>query len=51
MRKQGCTQKMIADAIGKDKSVISRELKRNANNKGLTPLDTPRIWQNSVRSV
>jgi IS30 family transposase len=34
MRKQGCTQKMIADAIGKDKSVISRELKRNANNKG-----------------
>ncbi|MDR1666299.1 MAG: helix-turn-helix domain-containing protein, partial [Bacteroidales bacterium] len=34
MHKQGCTKKMIADAIGKDKSVISRELKRNANNKG-----------------
>jgi IS30 family transposase len=34
MRKQGCIQKMIADAIGKDKSVISRELKRNANSKG-----------------
>ena len=34
MRKQGCTQKMIAEAIGKDKSVISRELKRNANLKG-----------------
>jgi IS30 family transposase len=34
MRKQGCNQKMIAEAIGKDKSVISRELKRNANHKG-----------------
>jgi IS30 family transposase len=34
MHKQGCTQKMIADAIGKDKSVASRELKRNANDKG-----------------
>jgi len=34
MRKQGCTQKKIAEAIGKDKSVISRELKRNANFKG-----------------
>jgi IS30 family transposase len=34
MCKQGCSQKMIAEAIGKDKSVISRELKRNANNKG-----------------
>ena len=34
MRKQCCTQKMIAEAIGKDKSVISRELKRNANLKG-----------------
>ena len=28
------TQKKIAEAIGKDKSVISRELKRNANHKG-----------------
>jgi len=34
MHKQGCTQKMIAQAIGKDKSVISRELKRNAHPKG-----------------
>ena len=34
MHKQGCTQKMIGQAIGKDKSVISRELKRNANLKG-----------------
>jgi IS30 family transposase len=34
MHKQGCIQKMIADTIGKDKSVISRELKRNSNMKG-----------------
>jgi IS30 family transposase len=34
MHKQGCTQKLIAQAIGKDKSVISRELKRNANPQG-----------------
>jgi IS30 family transposase len=34
MHKQGCTQKMIAEAIGKDKSVVSRELRRNANRKG-----------------
>jgi len=34
MYRQGCTQKMIAEAINKDKSVISRELKRNANSKG-----------------
>jgi IS30 family transposase len=34
MHKQGCTQKMIADAIGKDKSVICRELKRNTNDMG-----------------
>ena len=34
MHKQGCTQTKIARAIGKDKSVISRELKRNANLKG-----------------
>ena len=34
MHRQGCTQKMIALAIGKDKPVISRELKRNANIKG-----------------
>ena len=34
MRNQGCTQKQIAEAISKDKSVVSRELKRNANSKG-----------------
>jgi len=34
MHKQGCTQKKIAEAIDKDKSVISRELKRNANHRG-----------------
>jgi len=34
LHKQGCTQKLIAQTIGKDKSVISRELKRNANLKG-----------------
>jgi len=34
MYKQGCTQKQIAETIGKDKSVISRELKRNADFKG-----------------
>ena len=34
MHKQGCPQKQIAQAIGKDKSLVSRELKRNANPKG-----------------
>ena len=34
MRKQGCTQKKIAETIGKDKSVVCRELKRIANPKG-----------------
>jgi IS30 family transposase len=34
MYKQGCTQKMIAQAIEKNKSVVCRELKRNANLKG-----------------
>lgn len=34
MNKQGCSQKMIVQAVGKDKSVICRELKRNANPKG-----------------
>ena len=32
--KQGCIQKKIAETIGKDKSVISRELRRNATPKG-----------------
>jgi len=32
--KQGCTQKLIAQTIGKHKSVVSRELKRNANLNG-----------------
>jgi IS30 family transposase len=34
MHKQGCTQKQIADAIDKDKSVVCRELKRNAHANG-----------------
>jgi IS30 family transposase len=34
MNRQGCTQKMIADAIGKNRSVVSRELKRNSNHRG-----------------
>jgi IS30 family transposase len=34
MLKQGCTQSQIAQAIGKDKSVVSRALKRNSNSKG-----------------
>jgi len=34
MYRQKCSQKMIAEAIGKDKSVISRELKRNVNSHG-----------------
>jgi IS30 family transposase len=34
MRKQKCSQKMIAEAIGKDKSVVSRDLKGNAHPKG-----------------
>ena len=32
--KQNCSQKEIAETIGKDKSVISRELKRNAKDNG-----------------
>ena len=31
---QNCSQKTIAETIGKNKSVISRELKRNAKNNG-----------------
>ena len=34
MYKQDCSQKKIAETIGKDKSVVSRELKRNINAKG-----------------
>ena len=34
MHRQGCTKKMIAQAIEKDKSVVCRELKHNANPKG-----------------
>lgn len=34
MHKQGCSQKFIAETIGKDKSVISRELKRNSTKNG-----------------
>lgn len=34
MYKQGIAQKVIAAAIGKDKSVVSRELSRNRNDRG-----------------
>lgn len=34
MYKQGIAQKVIAAAIGKDKSVVSRELRRNRNDRG-----------------
>jgi IS30 family transposase len=34
MHRHNCTQKMIAATIGKDKSVVCRELKRNARLKG-----------------
>lgn len=33
MKKQGCKQKEIALTIGKDKSVVSRELKRNCDKR------------------
>ena len=33
MYRQGCSQKQIAETIDKDKSVVSRELKRNTNSK------------------
>lgn len=33
MKKQGYNQKEISKAIGKDKSVISRELKRNCDQR------------------
>jgi IS30 family transposase len=33
MRKQGCRQNFIASAIGKNKSVVSRELKRNSDKR------------------
>jgi len=33
MRKAGYSQKAIAESINKDKSVISRELKRNQGSK------------------
>lgn len=34
LKKQGCTQKFIAEAIGVHKSTISRELRRNVTEKG-----------------
>ncbi len=52
MYKQGCTQKMIAQAIGKDKLVVSRELKRNRNEKGKYTFSyAVRIWPRFVRSA
>ena len=40
MYQKGYSRSSIAEAIGKDKSVISRELKRNANSKGQYVLTT-----------
>lgn len=34
MLQQGCTQKIIAQTIGKHKSVVSREIARNSNSHG-----------------
>ena len=34
MYKQGFPQKVIAETIKKDKSIVSRELKRNRNDRG-----------------
>ena len=34
MYKQGFKQKVIAETIKKDKSVVSRELRRNRNDRG-----------------
>ena len=34
MYKQGFPQKVIAETIKKDKSVVSRELRRNRNDRG-----------------
>ena len=34
MLQAGCTKKVICAAIGKDKSVLSRELKRNGSKRG-----------------
>ena len=33
-----CTRKEICTAIGRDKSVLSRELKRNSGKRGYSPL-------------
>jgi len=37
MLQAGCTRKEICIAIGKDKSVLSRELKRNSGKRGYSP--------------
>ena len=37
MLQAGCTGKAICIAIGKDKSVLSRELKRNSGKRGYSP--------------
>jgi IS30 family transposase len=38
MLQAGCSRKEICIATGKDKSVISRELKRNSSKHGYSPL-------------
>ena len=45
--KQGCTQTKIAQAIGKDESVVSRELKRNVS----IPSSQPRRCQSCAKSA
>jgi IS30 family transposase len=37
MLEAGCTRKDICTAIGKDKSVLSRKLKRNSSQRGYSP--------------
>jgi IS30 family transposase len=37
MLQAGCARKVICIAIGKDKSVLSRELKRNSSKRGYSP--------------
>jgi IS30 family transposase len=44
MLKAGCTRKEICIATGKDKSVISRELKRNSGKRGYLVAAAQEQW-------
>ena len=46
----GHSQKEIAEIVGKDKSVISRELKRNRGGMVTMPV-WPRKWRTSARNA